>query len=58
MIDVDKLREDLKKEYLGAYFGGGFEAALIEALEIDNISDEDVINMANRYGCNIHMYQV
>ena len=30
-INIDRLRNGMREECLGAYFGGGFGAALIEA---------------------------
>lgn len=33
-IDIEKLREDLKNDSLGAFFGGGFGGALIEASDL------------------------
>ena len=35
VIDIEKLRKDLRDESLGAYFGGGFGASLIESFDID-----------------------
>ena len=32
VIDVDKLREDMRSECLGAAFGGGFGGALVEEI--------------------------
>ena len=34
IIDIDALRNDLIKDEYGAYFGGGFGGALIEAADI------------------------
>ena len=34
-IDIDRLRDDMRDECLGAYFGGGFGAALIESFDVD-----------------------
>ena len=42
-IDVDALREDMKNECLGAFFGGGFGGALVEAGDIDRLSDEELV---------------
>ena len=33
-IDIEKLREDMKQECYGAYFGGGFGAALMDSEEL------------------------
>ena len=45
-IDIERLREDLKSEDLGAYFGGGFGGTLMEAFDIDNASPEELVQIA------------
>lgn len=35
IIDIERLRDDLRDDDLGAYFGGGFGGALMEAFDID-----------------------
>lgn len=55
-IDVDALREDMKNECLGAFFGGGFGAALIESFEISNISDEQLVKIAIDKGVDLRKY--
>ena len=57
-IDVDKLREDMRNDSYGAYFGGGFGGALIEAFDVERASDEKLVEMAVRQGINLHKYQV
>ena len=34
-IDIDRLRDDMRDECLGAYYGGGFGGALNESFDID-----------------------
>ena len=46
IIDVDKLREDMRNEDLAAFFGGGFGGALVEAIDIERASDEELVDMA------------
>ena len=58
IIDVDKLREDMLNEDLGAYFVGGFGGALIEAIDIDRASDEELVDMALRQGIDLSRYEV
>ena len=55
-FDSDRLREDLKSECYGAYFGGGFGGALIESFEIDSASDEELIDIARKKGINLSNY--
>ena len=46
IIDLDALRNDLIKDGYGAFFGGGFGGALIEAGDISQASDEEVVRVA------------
>ncbi|HAE15001.1 MAG: hypothetical protein IKF00_08500 [Solobacterium sp.] len=55
-IDIEKLREDLKNDSLGAFFGGGFGGALIEASDIRHASDEELIEIARRKGTDLRSY--
>ena len=57
-IDVDKLRDDMKSECMGAFFGGGFGAALIEAGDIECATPRELVDMAQRQGVNLRNYQV
>ena len=56
-IDVDRLRDDMESESLGAFFGGGFGGALMEASDIRRASDEELIKMAQRQGIDLDDYQ-
>ena len=42
-IDIEKLRKDMREDCLGAFFGGRFGGALIEAGDIDRASDEELV---------------
>lgn len=55
-IDIDNLREDLKNNSLGAFYGGGFGAALIDSFDIDRASDEELIKIALRENVNLNNY--
>ena len=55
-IDVERLRNDLENESLGAFFGGGFGGALIEASDIRRMSAEELIHTAERMGINVSDY--
>ena len=55
-IDVERLRNDMENEALGAFFGGGFGGALIEVSDVRNASDNEVITMAKRQGINLDDY--
>ena len=39
-VNVEHLKADLKSECLGAYFGGGFGAALVSYSDVENASTE------------------
>lgn len=58
IIDVDKLREDMQNEGLGAYFGGGFGCGLIEAIDVERASDEELVDMALKQGIDLQKYEV
>ena len=55
-IDIEKLREDMKDDCLGAYFGGGFGAALIEAFDVEKASYEELVKMAQNKGIDLRRY--
>ena len=58
IIDVDALREDLKTDSMGAFFGGGFGGALVEAMDIDRASPEELVEIALRNGVDLSKYEV
>lgn len=55
-IDIRRLREDLCSEDLGAYFGGGFGGALMEAFDIDNATPEELVRIAQDKGVDLQNY--
>lgn len=57
-IDVDRLRDDMRDECLGAYFGGGFGAALIESFDVDRATPDKLVEMAQNQGIDLRKYQV
>lgn len=57
-IDGDALRRDLKNDCMGAYFGGGYGAALADAFDVDTASPEELLAFAQRLGRNIYDYQL
>ena len=58
IIDVDALRNDLTNHAYGAFFGGGFGGALIEAADISQASDEEVVRIAQEKGIDLGKYEV
>ena len=57
-IDVDELRDDMRNECLGAFFGCGFGGALVESFDVDRASPEELVEMAQRQGIDLRRYQV
>lgn len=57
-IDIERLREDLRSEDLGAYFGGGFGGALMEAFDIDNATSDELVKIAQDKGVDLKRYVV
>lgn len=55
-IDIEKLREDMKDDCLGAYFCGGFGAALIESFDVEKASHEELVKMAQNKGIDLRRY--
>lgn len=55
-IDINKLKQDLKDYYESAYFTLGYGAALIDSFDLDNLSDEEIINKAIDNGINLENY--
>lgn len=58
VIDIEKLREDVKKECYAAYFGGGFGGALVESFDIESASPDKLVVMAQRKGIDLHKYEI
>ena len=57
-IDINKLKQDLKDYYEAAYFTLGYGAALMDSFDIDNLSDEEIINKAAENGVDLEQYTI
>ena len=57
-IDIERLREDLRSEDLGAYWGGGFGGALMEAFDLDRATPEELVQIAQDRGFDLRRYMV
>ena len=55
-IDINKLKKDLKDYYEAAYFTLGYGAALMNSIDINKLSDEELINKAIDNGINLENY--
>ena len=56
-FDSDGLRDDMEDDCYGAFFGGGYGGAMIEAFEIEEASDEEVLRIAQEKGYNLGRYE-
>lgn len=57
-IDYDRLRNDLINYYQGAYFVGGFGAALMDAMDVEKMNDEELVQLALQKGLKIEDYMI
>lgn len=57
-IDIDKLRQYMLDNSYGAFFIGDFGGALAEAADIENASDEELVEMAERQGIDLRRFEV
>ena len=55
-IDTEALRRAVKEECYGAAFGGGFGGALIESVDADRASTQELVEMARRWGIDPDRY--
>ena len=55
-INVDKLRQDLEDDCLGIMFNVS-PAAVIELSEVENATDEKIIEIARKNGYDLSKYQ-
>ena len=57
-IDIDKLRLDIKNYYLSAYFTLGLNVTLGYSINIDNLTNEEVVDLAIKLGFNLYDYEI
>ena len=57
-IDVDKLREDMLQNCYGAFFVADLGGVLVESVEVENASPEELVEMAIRQGIDLRRYEV
>ena len=58
MIDYEALREAVKDECFAAYYGGGIGPALMDALNADDMSPEELVKTARRWGVDVGRYTI
>ena len=56
-IDYERLRNDLRSFYEGAFFVGGFGAATFDIDAIDNATNEQLLVIADELNVNIGEYE-
>ena len=56
-IDFEKLRKDMENDSMGAFIGGGFGGAFIEASEISRASEEELLKIAELKGVRLSNYR-
>ena len=58
MIDYEALREALRDECFAARFGGGIGPALMDALSVDDMSSEELVEAAQIWGIDIGRFTI
>ena len=58
IIDIDKLRKDMLDNCYGAFFVGDFGGALVESVDIEKATDEELVEMAIKQGIDLRKYEV
>ena len=57
-IDLDALREALEWECCGAFYGGGFGGAMVQATEVKETSPEKLIALAEEMGLDLSRFEI
>lgn len=57
-IDIDKLRLDVINYYLSAYFTLGLNVTLGYSINIDNLTNAEVVDLAIKLGFNLYDYEI
>jgi len=55
-LDIEALRDDLKQECYGAFFGGNFGGALMETYDLERASPEEIVEIAENKGVDFRKY--
>ena len=58
MIDYEALREALRSECYAAHFGGGIGPAMMDALSVDDMSPEKLVEAARIWGVDIDRFTI
>jgi hypothetical protein len=57
-IDIDKLRLDVINYYLSAYFTLGLNVTIGYSINIDNLTNAEVVDLAIKLGFNLYDYEI
>ena len=57
-IVLDALREALERECFGAFYGGGFCGAMLQATEVNETSPEKLIALAEEMGLDLSRFEI
>ena len=57
-IDIDRLRIDIKNYYLSAYFTLGLNVTIGYSINIDNLTNAEVVDLAIKLGFNLYDYEI
>lgn len=52
-----RLKTEIKNELLGAYFGGDYGAALAEIPDLERLTGEELLQIANNLGISVSKYK-
>ena len=53
-----RLKAEIENELLGAYFGGGVGAALVEVSDLDRMTETELVEAAKRLGIDVLKYKL
>ena len=56
-IDYERLRKDIIEFYEGAFFAGGFGAAMFDITKVYNASNNELIRIAQKLNINLNNYK-
>lgn len=57
-INLNALREALERECCGAFYGGRFGGAMVQATEVKKASSEDLIALAEEMGLDLSRFEI
>lgn len=56
--DIERLRNDMRDDGFGMAFGAGLDFMIYGALELDSMSDSEILRVAKQNGINIERYRI